>query len=42
MKDCCQPDEKPGPIKRVTRSLTIIVLTLLALAALVSVLIRMF
>ena len=37
MKDCCRPDENPGPIKRLLNGATVLVLVLLALAALASV-----
>ncbi len=38
MKDCCRPDQKPGPVKRVLNKLTTIILAALAIAALLAVL----
>ena len=36
MKDCCRPDERPGPVKRVLNKLTAAILILLLVAAVVS------
>ena len=36
MKDCCRPDPKPGPIKRILNTLTAIILAVLVLAGLLA------
>ncbi|WP_255419249.1 hypothetical protein [Lewinella sp. IMCC34191] len=41
MKDCCQPDERPGLLKRVVRTVTKTVLLVLALAAAAAVLLKL-